>query len=37
VDAEIGDLVEPEAWERYLIANAAEQDSLRAYFKAWRE
>jgi hypothetical protein len=28
--------IEPEAWERYLVANKAEQESLRSYFKAWR-
>jgi hypothetical protein len=28
--------IEPEAWERYLVANRAEQESLRSYFKAWR-
>jgi hypothetical protein len=36
VEAEILDQIEPEAWERYLVANKAEQDSLRSYFKAWK-
>jgi hypothetical protein len=36
VEAAIRDQIEPETWQRYLVANRAEQDSLRAYFKAWK-
>ena len=28
--------IEPDAWERSTKVNAAEQESLRSYFKAWR-
>jgi hypothetical protein len=36
VEAEIKDQIEPEIWKRYLVANRAEQESLRSYFEAWR-
>ncbi len=36
VETAIAAEIEPEAWERYLVANRAEQESLRSYFKAWR-
>jgi hypothetical protein len=36
VELAIMSRIEPEAWERYVAANRAEQESLRAYFKAWK-
>ena len=36
VEAEIKAQIEPEVWKRYLVANRAEQESLRSYFEAWR-
>ena len=36
VEAEIKDQIEPKIWKRYLVANRAEQESLRSYFEAWR-
>ena len=36
VEEAILDEIEPEAWDRSAKVNKAEQESLRAYFNAWK-
>ena len=35
VEAEIADLIEPEAWERCATVEEAEQESLRTVLDSW--